>query len=261
MPGVAPSSACTEATHAAHSWPCGSILPTLALPHGLGGLIWEHPIPRSRHPRQPLPTCHWQQLCRCLESCPRCLLPTCGTWLGMNVAKQGGSAPARSRHGERHTQPCALSQGGPGRRQGQGRLRSRGDVGGHQAGRCPASWARHEGAVAMALPTAMPARRVGQSWAQLGTVGAVLPELSPRCPCGERLEQPPQHQRCQGLGQGDAESAAADEPERDPARAGAGQEINSGVSSCPGQGGAGEPLNARLPHGCPSCGVAAGCGY
>lgn len=38
-------------------------------------------------------------------------LPACtrGLWLGMNVAKQGGSAPARSRRSEQHTWPCALS--------------------------------------------------------------------------------------------------------------------------------------------------------
>lgn len=50
-----------------------------------------------------------------LPALPAC---ACGTWLGMNVAKHGGSAPVRSRRGERHTRPCALSRGWPGGRRG-----------------------------------------------------------------------------------------------------------------------------------------------
>lgn len=147
-------------------------------------------------PRQPVPR-------RRLESRPRCPLPACAreTWLGMNVAKRGGSAPARSRRGERHTRPCALSRGGPGRR--------RGDEGGCRAGVCPASWARRGDAVAVVFSTAVPAR---QGWtARPGTTRGGGSGGSPSChPTAPHAS----------TGQGDAESVAADGPKRGPVRAG-----------------------------------------
>lgn len=171
-----------QAGHAARLWHRSSVLPTPTLPG-------------ERVPRQPVPMGRQQQLCRHLESCPRCLLPACacGTWLGMNVAKQGGSAPARSRRGKRHTRPCALSQGGPGRRRGtkaaaeqEGYERAPGRRVPSQLG--PAQRCRGHGTAR---------NRAGQPGSD-GTDGhssglrePSVPELSPRCPHGGRLRPPP----------------------------------------------------------------------
>lgn len=71
----------------------------------LWGLMWEHGHRAEQHrAARHTPACSPAAL----PALPAC---ACGTWLGMNVAKHGGSAPVRSRLGEQHTQPCALSRG------------------------------------------------------------------------------------------------------------------------------------------------------
>lgn len=232
------------ARHNAALWPGGGAhWGTL-----LGGLAH----PEQRVPCQPVPTRRRQQPCRRLESCPRCLLPACacGTWLGMNVAKQGGSAPARSRHGERHTRPCALSRGGPGRRRGTRAAAERegcGRVPGHhvpsQLGLAQPGPRRG----AVALPAATLARwgqtaRPGTAW---GCESCRSPSCHPTVPMGGGWGlcvscSPP-------AGTSGADASGRETPSRwqqmsptgAPSEQGAGREINSGVSSCPGWGGRG----------------------
>lgn len=243
-------------------WQCPAH-PNAALWPGGGGAHWGTWLggpahPEERVPCQPVPTRRRQQPCRRLESCPRCLLPACacGTWLGMNVAKQGGSAPARSRRGERHTRPCALSREGPGRRRGTRAAAEREGCGRVPGHRVPsqlglAQPGPRQGAVA--LPAAAPARwgqtaRPGTAW---GLRELSVPKLSPHCPHGGRLgamcvPSPPTHAGTSG-----AEASGRETPSRwqrmsptgAPSEQGAGREINSGVSSCPGwEGGeVGEP--------------------
>lgn len=133
-------------------------------------------------PSHPVPTCRWQLPAALpapgtLPALPAC---ACVTWLGMNIAKHSGSAPVRSRCGERHTRPCALSRGGPGRRRGVAQPRSR----------------------------------------RLGTGTQEPREQPPSCHPAVPMAAPGWHRRGRGLGQGDAKSATAEEPNRGPVRAG-----------------------------------------
>lgn len=88
--------------------------PASASPHGSGGSSGNAGAELSSAE----PPGADAQLPAALPALPAC---ACGTCLGMNVAKRGGSAPVRSRHGERHTRPCALSRGWPGWRHGAAR--------------------------------------------------------------------------------------------------------------------------------------------
>lgn len=133
-------------------------------------------------PSHPVPTCRWQLPAALpapgtLPALPAC---ACVTWLGMNIAKHSGSAPVRSRCGERHTRPCALSRGGPGRRRGVAQPRS----------------------------------------GRLGTGTQEPREQPPSCHPAVPTAAPGWHRRGRGLGQGDAKSATAEEPNRGPVRAG-----------------------------------------
>lgn len=209
-------------------------------PMAVGG--HREPQWRVAHPKewvscQLVPTCHQHQLCWCLESCLRCLLPACtrGPWLGMNVAKQGGSAPVRSRCSEQHTGPCALSWGGPGRQQG---TRSKRGAGGHGAGMCPASWAWRSRDCGTAHSRAGwgGVRRHGR--AQLRAAGVFSPQavtpLSPGWEAGGLQTPPHTSTGCaKALGRETPSRRQQMSPSGAPSELGAGQEINSGVSSCP----------------------------
>jgi len=138
----------------------------------------------------------------------------------MNVAKRGGSAPVRSRRGKRHTWrvPC----------HGEGRGGG-GDEGGHRAGghgRAPGRWVpsqlgparmcRGRGVVRCRAPHGA----LAHGWREAAVSHAGTKALG--------RETPSRRQRMSPTG-------ALSE------QRGAGREINSGVSGCPGQGGAGGP--------------------
>lgn len=180
--GGARSEACCGAGLSRGRTPCGS-------PARQGGpaMPGENTAPlgpqgASTAPSHPVPTCRWQLPAALpapgtLPALPAC---ACVTWLGMNIAKHSGSAPVRSRCGERHTRPCALSRGGPGRRRGVAQPRS----------------------------------------GRLGTGTQEPREQPPSCHPAVPTAAPGWHRRGRGLGQGDAKSATAEEPNRGPVRAG-----------------------------------------
>lgn len=212
----------------------------------------------SRVPCQPVPPSQQRRPCPC------CPLPTCtrGPWLGMNVAKQGGSAPARSRHGKRHTRPCALSRGGPGRQRGdEGICRARGVW--VSTGPVCAQPAGPGTEVLWLQQCLQPCRPGSVGWhgrAQVGAAGALSPQAVTPLSLWWEARGCSLH-----AGTGGAEALGRETPSRwqrmGPSRApseqGAGQEINSGVSSCPGWGHAGEPPRAPAY---PQHSVAAGSG-
>lgn len=199
------------------------------LPRGRG-LTREHPH-SGAGARQPVPAVP--------------ALPTCarGAWLGMNVAR-GGLCP-----GEQHTRPCALSRGGPGRRRdggGRGRERGRRRAGARPASAQPAG----PGTGCRGCGTA----RGRAGWDGTARHGSGLrerlpvPRLSPRCPCGRRPGAAAPHSSTVASGRETPSQRKQESPSGTLSEQGAGREINSGVSGCPGPGrGQGDPPVPHLP--------------
>lgn len=183
------------------------------------------PSPRSGA-RQPLPAVP------ALPACAR------GAWLGMNVAR-GGQCP-----GERHTGrvPChgrageaaGMERGGGGRAPGR---------------RVPSQLG--------------PARAAGAGMARPGTArgcGAAGPPAVTPLSVRQNLGAAAPHSSTEGSGRETPSQRKQESPSGTLSEQGAGREINSGVSGCPGPGEGRRGRGTPLCPTCPQHGVAAGSG-